>query len=187
MTILPARADIFRVIPKGMVGAEIGVWRGDFSLTILEVSQPKQLWLVDSWEQKVGRYALDPANVPNEQHQANRIYVEQRFSGDPRVKVLRADSTVGMREILNSSGPVDWVYLDADHTPAGISEDLKAAANTVGEKGWILGHDYCVNGITIACDFGVYDAVNRFCLEAGWELVYLTREDWPSYALRKAL
>src|SRR5438445_8177430 len=44
-----ARETILANIPKGSVGAEIGVWRGDFSAQILRTVQPGLLHLIDPW------------------------------------------------------------------------------------------------------------------------------------------
>lgn len=44
-----ARTHVLKGLPRGAVGAEIGVWRGDFSARILETGQPRLLHLVDPW------------------------------------------------------------------------------------------------------------------------------------------
>ena len=45
----PRRRDLLeRLVPNG-VGAELGVFRGEFSRELLEVARPRRLYLVDGW------------------------------------------------------------------------------------------------------------------------------------------
>src|SRR5215207_1602569 len=44
-----ARDDLLGMMLKRAVCAEIGVWRGDFSQRILDVTLPRELHLVDPW------------------------------------------------------------------------------------------------------------------------------------------
>src|ERR1039457_4663502 len=46
------RADQYRLLarlPRHGVGAEVGVWKGDFSAAILKLNRPKTLYLIDPW------------------------------------------------------------------------------------------------------------------------------------------
>ena len=42
-----ARAALLRRLPARSTGAEIGVWKGDFSALILDTVRPARLYLVD--------------------------------------------------------------------------------------------------------------------------------------------
>ncbi len=50
---LATRAEMLKLVPKGGVMAEIGVFRGEFSKMILEECLPKKFYMVDIWD---GRY-----------------------------------------------------------------------------------------------------------------------------------
>ncbi len=39
------------MLPKGGVGAELGVWKGEFSVRLLKGAKPRQLYLIDPWRQ----------------------------------------------------------------------------------------------------------------------------------------
>src|SRR5512141_3080259 len=52
------RRWLLEMLPKGSVGAEIGVWRGDFSALIIDVVRPHLLHLIDPW-----RSAADPSHA----------------------------------------------------------------------------------------------------------------------------
>src|SRR2546427_8949634 len=43
------RLFLFRMLPRGSVGAEIGVWKGDFSKLLLRRVRPSELHLIDPW------------------------------------------------------------------------------------------------------------------------------------------
>ncbi len=44
-----ARKAVLDMIPKGAVGIEIGLWKGDFSAQILRAARPGTLHFVDPW------------------------------------------------------------------------------------------------------------------------------------------
>ncbi|MEM7189627.1 MAG: hypothetical protein AAF439_08445, partial [Pseudomonadota bacterium] len=44
-----ARRAVLNALPKGAVGAEVGVWKGDFSAEILATAAPACLHLIDPW------------------------------------------------------------------------------------------------------------------------------------------
>ncbi len=44
-----SRRELIAMLPKQAVGAEIGVWKGEFSAEILKVAAPKTLYLIDPW------------------------------------------------------------------------------------------------------------------------------------------
>lgn len=189
MKLLQNRVDLLQHmrLPSPVIAAEIGVYRGDFSQCILEhFNDLKVLYLIDQWKELTGDAALDPLHCSQEQQNAYHKEVCDRFlSLAPKVTIVRQDSVQALRLASTLKVALDWVYIDADHTFGGCMADLVAAHSAVSQNGWICGHDYCVNGTTLRCKFGVYDAVNMFCHHYGWELVYVTDETWPSYALQR--
>jgi hypothetical protein len=48
------RRFLLGLLPRGSVGAEIGVWRGDFSAWILRTVRPARLHLIDPWAFRSG-------------------------------------------------------------------------------------------------------------------------------------
>ncbi len=64
---LTDRETIFSSLPRGGVGAEIGVDFGEFSKVILRNAEPRLFYLVDCWvEQPVEVTGHDPANYRQE-------------------------------------------------------------------------------------------------------------------------
>ncbi len=82
---------------------------------------------------------------------------------------------------------LDIVYIDTDHTYETTWKELLICSKKVKVNGFICGHDYTKYNCFSRLDYGIYDAVNRFCVEYDYELCYLTmeKEGFHSYALRK--
>ena len=51
---LSSRDFLLQILPKFSIGIEIGVNEGNFSERILEIVQPKKLYLVDPWKFEAG-------------------------------------------------------------------------------------------------------------------------------------
>src|SRR5947207_2237506 len=45
-----SRTFLLRSLPRKSVGAEVGVWKGDFAAEMLHIVRPSRLYLVDPWE-----------------------------------------------------------------------------------------------------------------------------------------
>lgn len=172
----PSRA---LMIPPATAGAEIGVAEGEFSAEILARGVTR-LYLVDAWKHLGGSYEKDLSNVSDGGHEARHRRVRERFAGDARVCILRMLSTKAAECVADAG--LDWVYIDADHGYDGCLADLQAWAGKVKAGGAIFGHDYVADAVQ---GFGVIEAVDTFCREAGWGLAGMSDERWPSYELRR--
>lgn len=185
METLAKRIDLFTSLRHGSEGAEIGVYRGDFSEQILKTAVAT-LHLVDCWQCQKGDYEKDPSNINQGGQDANYREVQSKFARyihSGRVCLYRLFSKAASEEF--EPGQLDWVYIDADHTYQGCLQDLIRWAPKVKRGGFLSGHDYADNKYTRAMEFGVVAAVTRFCEDYGWKLVAVTDEDWPSYKLER--
>ena len=45
----PRREDVLKPLPRDSVGAQIGVFKGEFTAHILRVVRPRELHLIDAW------------------------------------------------------------------------------------------------------------------------------------------
>lgn len=182
----PDRRTMFRTkVPRNSVGAEIGVARGDFSEVILAEAKPRKLHLVDCWTQQFGDYELDPANVPQADHDAALNAVCARFESEIRSGVVKVWRMFSIDAACMVPNRLDWVYIDADHTYSSVLQDLYLWSPKVKKGGFIMGHDYASNPTSIADRFHVIEAVTRFTLETPWRVSMLTVEEWPSFLLER--
>lgn len=158
------REALVELLPKGAVGAELGVDSGDFSQVLLDRAEPRVLHLVDSWGSR--RYG-----------EAKRQAVVERFAGEldrGRVQIHRDWSTRALQ--VFEDGSLDWAYLDTDHTYATTREELALLDRKVSPTGVIAGHDYVTGNWRAGRRYGVVEAVNELCLDRGWRFLAVTHE-----------
>ncbi len=81
----------------------------------------------------------------------------------------------------------DWVYIDTNHNYKTTKDELELYSKKVKSNGIIAGHDFTKSNFIGTLRFGVIEAVNEFCINENWELIYLTMENTinPSFAIRK--
>lgn len=178
------RHDLISRLPKNMRWVEIGTQRGNFAASILALTAPSKLTLVDLWKrQPDGTYA-DVANVSNEKHEKIYRYVLQRFTDEIAAKlvvVTRKEAVVAMREM--SAGSADCIYLDANHSYQSTLASLRAARAIITSDGIIMGHDYC-GGDGKGHVFGVMKAVSTFLREnPNLRFVGISNDEYPTYLI----
>lgn len=189
MKIVETRRDLLKQLPKGGVGAEVGVQKGDFAAKILELCAPSKLYLIDPWKHQAGTdYDRDKSNVSNAEHETFLAYVEHRFRDDlasGRIEIVREFGDRALRRL--GRGRLDWVYLDGDHTNAGVERDLAAADFVLAEHGLLCGHDY---GMWPELGIEVQRAVEAYCRTSRWQMILRTLNDpssdgFDSYTLAR--
>lgn len=164
---------LLRMLPKGSVGAEIGVWKGDFSARILRVVRPARLHLVDPWTfmsgepyreaRYGGQVALDQAAMDDLYEGVLRRFARPIAAGV--VEVHRCPSEEAASHFTD--GYFDWVYVDGNHLYPFVRRDLELFAPKTKSGGLIAGDDYGVAGWW---EDGVTRAVDEFVASGGWEL-----------------
>jgi hypothetical protein len=142
------RRWLLEQMPAGGVCAEIGVWQGDFSRWILELTEPRALHLVDPWafshaerDRETwhgGGAALDQAGLDRIHDAAAARFAAQIAAG--RVTIHRAPSHEAVARFPDAS--FDWIYIDGDHFYDAVSRDLALWAPKVKPGGIIAGDDY---------------------------------------------
>jgi hypothetical protein len=155
------RSFLLEWLPKGAVGAEIGVWRGEFSKGLLRAAEPRELHLVDPWKFVPsfpsrwygGMEAKSQADMD-----AIFAEVQDQFRTNPAVHILRKPSLEAAEAFPN--GKFDWVYIDGDHSEEAVLNDLRSWAPKLKRGGLLVGDDF--QWRDEAGDFSVRRAVLRF-------------------------
>ena len=132
------RTFIIKMMPKNSVCTEVGVYVGDNSATILKVSKPKKLFLIDSWEK-----VENNKNYSQDQVDRRYEFTKKRFENNPNVKIIRGESLKTLESFPDNY--FDWVYLDDNHFTEHVIKELKICFNKVKTNGYITGDD---------CEFG---------------------------------
>ncbi|MEO3474793.1 class I SAM-dependent methyltransferase [Roseomonas sp. CAU 1739] len=143
--VINARATIVEVLPKGGIGAEIGVFRGSFSRVIFANARPKKLFLVDPWENSArpehaaSWYAAGGQNDMEKIHgEVTHIFGNRPYAG--RVEVVRSGSVPWLSRQADES--LDFVYIDGDHSYDAVRQDIALSVAKVRSGGVIAVDDY---------------------------------------------
>src|SRR3954454_4695820 len=143
---LPPREFLLKALPKHSVGAEIGVWRGEFAADIVRRVKPIRLHLIDPWvfmEDRAG--SVYGGSVAKAQSDMDVIYedVAQQFSAQVRAGTVLLHRTMSADAALEFDDEYfDWVYIDGDHSYEGVLADLRAFTPKVKRGGLVTGDDY---------------------------------------------
>jgi hypothetical protein len=115
-------------------GAEIGVYKGQFSIKFAEVGL--NLFAVDPW-----RIYKDFGN-PRGQERLDFQYehTKRLLNPYPNVTIVRKASMEAVEDFKDES--LDFVYIDANHDFRYIAEDLVEWTKKVKKGGIVSGHDY---------------------------------------------
>lgn len=157
-----SRNDLIERLPHGGRIAEVGTDRGHFAKCILASCNPETLHIID----------LDFSRTDADIGQNHNVVLH------------RGDS----ERILQSfpDAHFDWIYIDADHSYAGVKRDANAAAAKVRPGGYLVFNDFAHIDPALG-SYGVHRAVVEFATTHGWSFVWLAYQKNALYdvALRR--
>ncbi len=140
------------------VGAEIGVYKGEFSAKIAKTGL--KLFSVDPYfpdQEKLGRMYQD---------------VKQLLAPYPKCKIIRKTSMEAVGDFEDRS--LDFVYIDGNHEFRYIAEDLSEWTKKVRKGGIVSGDDYFYHKHGTSKDFWhVAHVLNAYIGAYGIENWYL--------------
>lgn len=154
---------IASLVPRNGTYAEIGVFEGKFSKTLVNILNPERIYLIDLFEGTTVSGDQDGNGVVHRNLSHTYRDMLSFASRSPNVTIMKGDSSAVMSGFVDNS--LDMVYIDGDHGYEGCMRDLRVAYDKVKNGGWIMGHDYEMN-MTKAntfYTFGVQKAVDEFC------------------------
>lgn len=128
-----------------IAGAEIGILRGVNASHILEACPDVVHFMVDPWDagNKDESY-INSGATDGKEDQAffDGCFRDAMRAIEPykdRAIVIRKKSVDAAREI---NLPLDYVFIDGDHSYEGVKRDIAAWLPKIRPGGWIGGHDY---------------------------------------------
>lgn len=129
------------LMPKGGKCAEIGVWEGDFSAEIYNITKPRELVLIDPWELLADQSDMHHHSQHSQAAKMREKYdqVSEGLGRIPNVVVRKGFSV----EVLNSypDNYFDWVYIDGNHLYPHVLEDILVSFKKVKPGGIVSGDD----------------------------------------------
>ncbi len=146
-------------------GAEVGVHVGRNAEVILSKWEGRGLFLIDPYRQFSMEEYPDLKNgedfkvVRNEAHDRLRLY------GDKCIW-LEMTSEYAALMLNGNSPPLDFVYIDANHTYDAVYRDIRNYHELIKPGGLLCGHDYH-NKLVNGNQLGVKRAVDEFADEEG--------------------
>jgi predicted O-methyltransferase YrrM len=153
--LLPNRYALLDKLPQGGVMAEIGVDRGDFSEQILTRCKPDMLHLFD----------IDSTRLQNPAILGT--------IGRPGAKIAMHVGDSSSNLALMPDASFDMIYIDGDHTHAGVVKDINAALLKIKPSGALIFNDYAVWSPVGMFHCGVARAVHELCLAHPWKFRYM--------------
>jgi phospholipid N-methyltransferase len=148
--ILGDRKYLLSELPKGGTVAEVGTQSGRFAREIIDVMKPAQLHLIDlNWSHFEEKYLVDV---------------------DSHVERHKGDSSTLLSTFPDKH--FDLVYIDGDHSYTGVWRDIEAAKSKIKPGAHMIFNDYTAWSPAEVEHYGVFRAVNEFCVRDRWPVVY---------------
>jgi hypothetical protein len=170
-----SRIDWALSLPEGLVIAELGVFKGEFSKLLFETN-PKELHLIDVFQGIWASGDKDGLNMQTADLYQEYLRLTQLYKDNPNVVFHR-----GYTLEMLSKFPDDYfdlIYIDAEHSYARFKQDLILSYKKVKIGGQVWGHDYNHEQYP-----GVVLALEEFCAEKDIEIEYLTNDILKSFGI----
>ena len=173
MGIIPiTRRDITSMLPEDSIGAELGVFEGDFSQELVTSNKFKKLWLVDVFQGRAsnfGKVYYDASVLEN--------IVTNRFKEVEEVEVVKSFSTEFLKDMPENV--FDFIYIDTTHEYHYTVLELSEGLRCMKHGGLLCGHDYDNYRFP-----GVVKAVNEFCDRYELSLQVTYESELPSFIIK---
>lgn len=172
---MKTREEMLNFLPKKTIGAELGVFEGEFSKQIINTVNPSVLYLVDIFCGEMCSGDKNGNNMKTIDLNSSYTKLSEKYKNTDNIKIIK-DTT---KNFLNSleNNFLDFVYIDADHTYEGVYSDLFLSREKVKNNGYILGHDYTPRFQ------GCVEAVNIFIKKYNLKLLLTTDDICASFLI----
>jgi len=152
-------------LSQNLVGAEVGVYAASNAFSILTNLHLKRLYLVDSY-------------VPYCDGDGTAVYPERKFA-QAKAKLKRFSNVKWIKEksaqaALKIQEPLDFAYIDANHSYNAVKQDIQAFYPLIREGGVLGGHDFVtryMGVIRAVCEFAVADGLDLFVEQPDWWII----------------
>lgn len=137
------------------VGAEVGVFKGDYAQELVDSAKLERLYLIDSWKHYPKEVYDDSANVSQEECEQNLSFVRHRFSNNPEVQIFRGESIDAAKGFAD--GSLHFVFIDANHSYEYVLADLRAWWPKLTIGGLMAGHDF----VMLSVQQAIYEFIDE--------------------------
>jgi|TARA_R100000084_G_C4645519_1_gene146489 predicted O-methyltransferase YrrM len=134
-------------IGDNLVGLELGVFRGESSMTILHNCSIKKLYLIDHWKPYYDFIKAVPDGRPSKivnqiEAELNELLTRHaiKYSGmSEKVEIIKEDSLDAVRHIEDES--LDFIFFDAMLSEEQSFAEAMAYYRKIKKGGFFMGHD----------------------------------------------
>jgi len=156
------------LLPKYGVGAELGVFKGQFSPYLFYNTNTARLHLIDPWFFLTSHWTWAIGNKSTVDAVRQILKRWQKEIEEQKIFIHIGDD----REVLKTfpDGYFDWVYLDSSHQYEHTVEELIILKDKIKRNGVIAGDDWRPD--PKHRHHGVYKAVNEFNNQYGYSIIY---------------
>ena len=117
------------------IGAELGVFKGNTFLYLLENCPQLTLYGVDLWAEQPG--------VAGQEDKIGRDFAgflrDIKAKTDDRARIIQSHTVAAADQVEDAS--LDFVFIDADHSTEAVRADIKAWQPKLKPTGCMIGHD----------------------------------------------
>lgn len=166
---------IHHYLKSNMIGAELGVFVGEFSEVILS-TKPSIVYLVDLFSGISGSGDKDGNNMVFVDMNLSYNRLLELHKNNKCVRVVKSSTHDFLSSLADNS--LDFVYIDADHSYEGVCSDINLSFFKVKSGGYIMGHDYVTPRF-----HGLVQAVQEFCSTSNLCIDGLSKCGCPSYCI----
>ena len=162
------------------IGVEVGVWKGDFSETLLQTTNLKLLLSIDAWDIQFMKVKWTQSDMDA----SYQTTINKLLPFGKRSAVLKMES--GTAANLFGDCVFDFIYIDAGHQYANVKRDLSLWWPKLKPGGLFAGHDYFVRPTASLADWRVIEAVQEHAKQYQLD-IKLTKEMMPSWYCVKSM
>jgi hypothetical protein len=149
------------LMPFNPVIAEIGVYQGFHSDVLIDIFDPKEIVLMDTYNvQDSWTNQFTPAN--------HYQFVLEKYRLEPCAKVVKGLSWEEISKYPDNY--FDYIYIDGDHSYEGVVRDIIASMSKIKDGAYIQFNDYtswCMEG---SVPYGILRAVNELLTITKYEV-----------------
>lgn len=156
------RARILKTLNNVKHIAEIGVWRGRFSKTLLDTFDPEKLYLIDPWTAGAETENFEATFAASPKTNLDDMFaeVQSQFKSEinaGQIELRRMFPEQALKGFFDQS--LDLIYVDWDHSYENVTNDLALCFKAIKLGGFIM-----LDGYDLRRDEGngVIRAVNEF-------------------------
>jgi len=157
---------------KELIGAEIGVYKGEHAKSILNELDIKRLYLIDPYDLYVDyNQGMKIYGMNENQHSLNdaeKIARDRLKEYADKIEWIKKKSEDAVNSIPDN---LDFVYIDANHDYEYVKQDMELYYPKVKVGGIFGGHDTQIDGVLRAFVEFMSDKKEYFIAYADWWMV----------------